>query len=133
MSANNTLEVDVLAMVAKRIDPVWRAAPLAYLALFTQDPTETGSLANECADSTYARLAITKDTFWTGTNPLANVVQALWPALSDTLPNLTYWALVSSASGATAYMFSGQLTNLIPNLPGITPLAAAGTLLLNAD
>jgi hypothetical protein len=133
MSANNTLEVDVLAMVAKRTDPAWRAAATAYLALFTADPTETGSLAAECTDSTYARLAIDKDTFWTGTNPLSNAVQALWPTLSDTLPNLTYWALVSSASGATAYMLSGQLTNLIPNLPGITPLAGIGTLLLNAD
>ena len=44
MSANNSLEVDVLAAVAKGTDPAWRAAATAYLALFTQDPTETGSL-----------------------------------------------------------------------------------------
>lgn len=133
MSANNSLEVDVLAAVAKGTDPAWRAAATAYLALFTQDPTETGSLANECADSSYARLAITKSTFWTGTNPLSNAVQALWPTLAQSLPNLTHWALVSSASGATAYMLSGALTQAIPNSPGITPLAAPGTLLLNAD
>lgn len=133
MSADNTLEVDVLAAVAKGTDPAWRAAATAYLALFTADPTETGSLTNECADSTYARLAVTRATFWTGSNPLSNAAQALWPTLSDTRANLTHWALVSSASGATSYMLSGALTNLIPNLPGITPLAGAGTLLLNAD
>lgn len=133
MSANNVLEIDVLAMVAKGTDPAWRAAATGYLALFTADPTETGSLANECADSTYARLPVTKNTFWTGSNPLSNAVQALWPTLSNTLPNLTHWALVSTASGASAYVFSGQLVNLIPNLPGIAPLAQIGTLQLNAD
>lgn len=133
MSANNVLETDVLSMVAEGIDPAWRAATNAYLALFTGDPTETGSLANECADSTYARLLIVRATFWSGTNPLSNAIQALWPTLSDTLPNLTHWALVSSASGATSYVLSGALVNLIPNLPGISPLAQIGTLQLSAD
>ena len=62
MSADNTLEIDVLAMVAKGTDPAWRASASGYLALFTADPTETGSLAAECADSGYARLLITKST-----------------------------------------------------------------------
>lgn len=133
MSADNALETDTLAMIAKGTDPAWRASATAYLALFTADPGDTGSLAAECADPTYARLAITKATFWSGTNPLSNAAQALWPALTSTLANLKYWALVSSASGATAYMFSGALSVEIPNSPGITPLAAPGTLVLNAD
>jgi hypothetical protein len=133
MSANNTLEVDVLAMVAKGTDPAWRAAATGYLALFTADPTETGSLVAECADTGYDRLAITKATFWTGTNPLTNAALAIWPALEQTLGNLTHWALVSSASGATDYMLSGTLTNFVPNLPGITPTAQIGSLQLNAD
>jgi hypothetical protein len=133
MSANNTLEVDVLAMVAKGTDPSWRAAATGYLALFTGDPTDTGSLALECADSTYARVAQTKASAWSGTNPLANAAQVQWPTLSDSLPNLTHWAWVSSASGATDYMLSGELTTPIPNSPGITPIAAIGTLQLNAE
>lgn len=133
MSANNVLEVDVLSMVAEGVDPAWRTATNAWLALFTSDPTETGSLANECADSTYARLQITRAAFWAGSNPLTNSIQALWPTLSDTLPNLTHWALVSSASGASAYVFSGSLINIIPNLPGISPLAQIGVLQLSAD
>lgn len=133
MSANNTLEVDVLAMTAQGVDPAWRAATTAYLALFTADPTETGSLDAECADTGYDRLLITKATFWTGTNPLTNAILAIWPALEQTLPNITHWALVSSASGATAYMLSGQLTNFVPNLPGITPTAQIGSLQLNAN
>ena len=133
MSADNTLETDVLAMVAKGTDPAWRAAATAYLALFTGDPGETGSLAAECADSGYSRLAITKATFWSGTNPLSNAAQAQWPTLAQTLSDLTYWALVSSASGATSYVYSGLLTVPIPNSPGITPVAGAGQLQLNAN
>lgn len=62
MSANNTLEADVASMVMNGADPAWRAAATGYVALFTADPTETGSLAAECNDATYARVAVTKAT-----------------------------------------------------------------------
>ena len=52
MSASNATENDLLELICKGIDPSWRAAASGYFALFTADPTDTGSLANECSDAT---------------------------------------------------------------------------------
>lgn len=62
MSAANVTESDILSMACDGIDPAWRAAVSGYYALFTADPTDTGSLAAECSDATYARVIATKAT-----------------------------------------------------------------------
>lgn len=134
MSAANTLENDILKLIAQGTDPSWRAAATGYWALFTADPGESGSLTNECADTGYARVAQTKATAWTdGGSTFSNAAQVLWPALEESKADLTHFAWVSSASGATDYMLSGALASAIPNAAGIQPLAAIGTLQLNAD
>lgn len=135
MSAANITESDILAMVCSGIDPAWRSATIGYFALFTADPGETGSLAAECNDATYARVAATKASAWSGggTSTNANAAQVNWPTLTGSGSPLTHWAWVSSASGATAYMVSGALTNPVPWSPGVKPVAEPGTLTINAD
>lgn len=135
MSAANVTESDILGVVCDGVDPAWRTAISGYYALFSADPTDTGSLTNECSDASYARVAATKATAWSGggTSTRANAGQVNWPTLAGTGPNLTHWAWVSSASGATAYMVSGALNNPVPWSPGVKPVAEVGTLTIGAD
>lgn len=134
MSANNDLENDLLLMILDGIDPPWRASATGYYALFTADPGEAGSLANECSDASYARVAATKATAWTdGGSTFSNAAQVNWPTLAGTGSDITHWAWVSSASGATDYMVSGALSGAVPWAPGVKPVAEAGTLTVNAD
>ena len=135
MSAANVTESDILAMVCSGTDPAWRAAATGYYTLFTADPTDTGSLAAECNDATFARVAATKATAWSGggTSTRANAAQVNWPTLTGSGSPLTHWAWVSSASGATGYMVSGALTTSVPWSPGVKPVAEIGTLTINAD
>lgn len=135
MSAANVTESDLLSMVCSGTDPAWRAAASGYYALFTADPGEAASLAAECNDAAYARVAVTKATAWSGggTSTRANAAQVNWPTLTGSGSQLTHWAWVSSASGATDYMVSGALTNPVPWSPGVKPVAEIGTLTINAD
>lgn len=134
MSAANATENDLLKLICKGIDPPWRTAATGYFALFTADPTETGSLANECTDATYARVAATKSSAWTDAgSTFTNANQLNWPTLTGTGPALTHWAWVSSASGATDYMVSGSLSTPVPWQPGVKPVAEAGSMNMNAD
>lgn len=134
MSADNTLEQAVASMVLNGTDPAFRASATGYVALFTDDPGETGSLLAECDDSTYARVAVTKATGWTTSgSPRTNTGSVSWPTLSDTGSDLRYWAWVSSASGATDFMWSGELSTPVPWAPGVKPVAETGTLSLTVD
>lgn len=134
MSASNSTENDLLELICKGIDPSWRAAASGYFALFTADPGETGSLAAECTDASYARVIATKASAWTdGGSTFSNAIQINWPTLAGTGSNLTHWAWVSSASGATAYMVSGSLATPVPWAPGVKPVAEIGSLTVNAD
>ncbi len=135
MSAANVTESDLLSMICEGTDPAWRAAASGYFALFTGDPGEAASLAAECSDPTYARVAATKATAWSGGggSSRANAVQVNWPTLTGSGSQLTHWAWVSSASGATSYMVSGSLTTPVPWAPGVKPVAEIGALVMNAD
>lgn len=80
MSMSNTTENATLKMHLQGTDPAYRAGTTQYLALFTADPGETGSLAAEATYTGYERVALTKASAWTDggssfTN--ANLVQFL--------------------------------------------------------
>ena len=134
MSASNTTENDILKLVCQGTDPAWRAAATGYWALFTADPTDTGSLAAECNYTGYARVAQTKATAWTdGGSTFSNAALVQWPTCTGGTNDATHFAWVSSASGATAYMLSGALASALGISNGIQPQAAAGQLNVTAD
>lgn len=134
MSASNSTENDVLNMLCKGIDPAWRVSATGYLALFTSDPGETGSLASECNYTGYSRVAITKATGWTDAgSSFSNAALVQWPQCTGGTNTATHFAWVSSASGATDYMVSGALSASLAISNGIQPQAAAGALVLTAD
>lgn len=134
MSASNVTENDVLKMICQGTDPAWRAGATGYLALFTADPGETGSLAAECNYTSYARVAQTKASAWTdGGSTFSNAALVQWPQCTGGSNDATHFAWVSSVSGATTYMLSGALSATLSISNGIQPQAAIGQLQITAD
>ena len=73
MSLSNATEADILDVLLRGLDPSYRAGATQYLAMFTADPSETGSIADEADYTGYARVALTKSSAWTGTaSPFTN-------------------------------------------------------------
>jgi hypothetical protein len=134
MSLSNTTEVAALAMFLQGTDPSYRAGATQYLALFTADPTETGSLASEANYTGYARVALTKATAWTGGgNPFTNAALIQFGVCTAGANALTHFAVVDTASGAVNMMISGALGATLNVAAGIQPQFAIGALAVSAD
>ena len=134
MSMSNTTENAVLKALLQGTDPSWRAGATQYLALFTADPGETGSLAAEASYTGYARVALTKATAWTdGGSTFTNAALIQFGACTAGSNALTHFAVVDTASGAVAQMISGTLSATLNVSAGIQPQFAAGQLSIGAD
>lgn len=134
MSLSNTTEADALDAFLRGIDPAYRAGATQYLALFTADPGEAGSLAAEANYTGYARVALTKATAWTGTSsPFTNAALIQFGACTAGTNAITHFAVVDTASGAIAMMISGALSATLNVSAGIQPQFAAAALSISAD
>ena len=134
MSLSNTTETATLDMHLRGTDPSYRAGATNYLALFTADPTETGSLANECTYTGYARVALTKASAWTGTaSPFTNTSLIQFGACTAGTNAVTHFAVVDTASGAVSQMISGALAATLNVSAGIQPQFQAGSLSISAE
>ena len=134
MSMSNTTENATLKMHLQGTDPSYRAGATQYLALFTADPGESGSLAAEATYTGYARVALTKATAWTdGGSSFTNAALVQFGACTAGTNALTHFAVVDTASGAVAQMISGALAATLNVSAGIQPQFAAGALTINAD
>lgn len=137
MSLSNTTELAALAMFLQGTDPSYRASATQYVALFTADPTETGSLANEATYTGYARAAVTKSSGWTGgANPFVNAGTITFAQCTGGTNAITHFAVVDTGpTGGTAVnmMISGSLGSTLNISNGIQPQFAAGALAVSAD
>lgn len=134
MSLNNATEADALDVFLRGIDPAYRAGATQYIALFTADPTETGSLAAEATYTSYARVAVTKASAWTGTSsPFTNTNLIQFPQCTGGTNTITHFAVVDTASGAINMMISGALSASLAVSSGIQPQFASGALSISAD
>ena len=134
MSLSNATENAALKMLLQGIDPSWRAAATQYLALFTADPGETGSLAAEANYTGYARVALTKATAWTdGGSTFTNADLVQFGACTAGTNALTHFAVVDTASGAVTMMIPGTLSATLNVSSGIQPQFAIGALSIAAD
>jgi len=134
MSMSNTTETAALDMFLRGTDPSYRAGATQYLALFTADPTESASLANEATYTGYARVALTKSSAWTGTSsPFTNTSLVQFGACSGGSNTITHFAVVDTASGAVSMMISGALSSSLAVSSGIQPQFAGGALSISAD
>ncbi len=134
MSLSNTTENAALKMFLQGTDPSYRVGATQYLALFTADPTESGSVANEANYTGYARVALTKATAWTdGGSTFSNAALIQFGACTAGTNTVTHFAVVDTASGAVAMMISGALSASLNVSAGIQPQFAAAALTISAD
>lgn len=134
MSMSNTTEAAALDVFLRGTDPSYRAGATQYLALFTADPTETGSIANEATYTGYARVALTKASAWTGTSsPYTNAALIQFGACTAGSNAITHFAVVDTSSGAVNMMISGALAATLNVSSGIQPQFASGALSISAD
>lgn len=134
MSLHNTTENAVLKCLLQGTDPSYRAGATQYLALFTADPGETGSLAAEADYTGYARVALTKASAWTdGGSTFTNAALIQFGVCTAGNNTISYFAVVDTASGAVNMMISGALGSNLAVSSGIQPQFGPGVLAIGAD
>ena len=134
MSMSNLTENATLKMHLQGTDPAYRAGATQYLALFTADPGETGSLAAEATYTGYARVALTKASAWTdGGSSFSNANLIQFGACTAGTTAATHFAVVDTVSGAVAQMISGALSATLNVSAGIQPQFQAGSLSITAE
>ena len=133
MSMSNTTENDILKAVLQGTDISWRSGANRYLALFTADPTETGSFANEATYTGYARVAIPTASGWTdGGSTFSNSSLLQFGQCTAGSNTITYFA-VCTASTAGQLLVSGALNSALNVSSGIQPQFAIGALSVSSD
>ena len=134
MSMSNATENQILKMHLQGTDPAYRAGATQYLALFSADPGETGSLAAEATYTGYARVALTKATAWTdGGSSFSNANLIQFGACTAGTTAATHFAVVDTVSGAVSQMISGALSATLNVSAGIQPQFQAGSLSITAE
>lgn len=134
MSMSNATENQTLKMHLQGVDPAYRAGATQYLALFSADPGETGSLAAEATYTGYARVALTKATAWTdGGSSFSNANLIQFGACTAGTTAATHFAVVDTVSGAVSQMISGALSATLNVSAGIQPQFQAGSLSISAE
>jgi hypothetical protein len=130
---SNTTENDILKAVLQGTDIGWRAGANRYLALFTADPTEAGSFANEATYTGYARVAIPTASGWTdGGSTFSNASLLQFGQCTAGSNTITHFA-VCTASTAGQLLVSGALNSALNVSSGIQPQFAVGALSVSSD
>jgi len=132
MSASNALENAIGKMLLQGVDPSWRAGATAYLALVTlATPDEAAPVASEVTYTGYARVAITKSTFWTdGGSTFTNAALVQWGKRTDAgaVQTAQAFVIVDTASGAINMGMIGALAAPLAISQNIKPQADPGDL-----
>jgi hypothetical protein len=111
-----------------------------YLALFTADPTEAGSTANEAAYGDYARVAVARTTAgWTlttsatGATTIENAADVVFNTCTAGTETITHAAIMTGSSVTTAtantdMLIYGDLNSSLAVSSGIQPQFSAGSI-----
>lgn len=144
MSKTNTFETDILELIFNNTNLAnigdtaglqgSTTAGSLYVALFTADPGETGSTANEAAYTSYARVAVARTSGgWTiSGNNCSNTAAITFPAATGGSETITHFAIMTASTGGDM-LYSGALTASLAVSSGITPEFAIGALDVNED
>ena len=142
MSATNTFETNLLELIFNKTLPSYLGTLSGtgdasfYLALFTADPTESGSLTNEATYGSYARVAVARTSGgWTVSgNQASNTALVQFVKSTSTGSDVTHVGVCSGGTpGAGTLLLSLQLTTPTPTTTGIQPQFDAGTLVYTVD
>ena len=146
MSATNTFETNLLELIFQKTLPSYLGTLNTtgdvnwYLALFTADPTEAGTLTNEADYGSYARVPVVRTAGgWTLSSP-AGVATAVNTAtvsfIKSTLTgaNVTWMGVCSGDTKlAGTLLIALQLGTSTPTTTGIQPQFDPGTLIFTLD
>lgn len=104
-----------------------------YLALFTADPTVTGSMSNEVANANnYARTAISLGA--AASRKVTQSAQVDFPQASGPWGTVTHWGIVTSAThGAGNMLAYGAFTTSFSPVSGNTPSIANASAYVQID
>ena len=134
MSKANGAENDVLKMILQGTDPAYRAGANLYLALFTADPGEAGSIGDEATYTSYARVVLPKASSWTdagSTFSNANLIQ--FPQCTGGSNLITHVAVITTASGAGQILYKGGLNSSLTVTNLIQPQFSIAALSISED
>lgn len=102
-----------------------------YIALFTADPTDTGSVANECDYTGYARKAVARSgSEWTVTDDTVENANAItFDQCTAGSNTVTHFGIMKAGTASVADMiYGGALSASRSVTAGYTPTFAAGDL-----
>ena len=142
MSATNTFETDLLNLIFNKTLPAYLGVLSTtgdadfYLALFTADPTETGSLVSEADYGNYARIPVVRTSSgWTVSgNQASNDALVQFVKSTATGADVKYVGVMSGGvKSAGTMLISLKLTTDTPTTTGIQPQFDPSTLLFTLD
>lgn len=141
MSKGNTFENDLLKLIfngtaiANLADNA-ASSPLGslYVSLHTADPGEAGGqTANECAYTSYARVAVARsDGGWTvDGNEVSPVAEIEFPQATGVADDetATHFAIGMAAAGAGTILYKGPITPNIIIAQNVTPILSTATVI----
>ena len=100
MSSTNAMEDHLLNYLL--LDVVPPVLGTVYLALFTADPTESGSYTNEVTGGAYARQEVTFATPVDGTCSNSSVIS--FPIATALWGDISHYAIVTELTGTSGLM-----------------------------
>lgn len=135
MSFSNSAETSVLQQIFNGTALPWDANTDLWLALYSSDPSETGSaVTNEISYGGYARVTLTRASDLTvsgATVSNANLEQ--FPVCSSGSVTATHVGIVTTASGAGTLIVKGALNSSVAIASGIQPQFSASALVFTLD
>lgn len=137
MPFSSTFEDDLLklifqAVAISNIADNAAGSPLTsfYVSLHTADPSAGNQTTSEATYTSYARVAVTRDSsgFTVATNALNNAGTIAFPAATGGSNSISHFGIGTSLSGAGKLLASGALSGNLSVSSGVTPTFTPGSL-----
>lgn len=101
-----------------------------YVSLHTGSPTAAGNqTSSECAYTSYARVAVTRNSgaFTVTANAVVPAATISFPACTGGTETATYFAIGTASSGTGKILYAGPITPSISISSGVTPQLTTAT------
>jgi len=123
MSKTNEFETDLLEYIFDDVAISYMTGSNLYVSLHTGDPGEAGNQStNECAYTSYARVAVAKDTGWDVASGEANPAATIsFPQATGGSETVTHFGVGTDATGNGHLLYFGTVTPNISVSSGVTP------------
>ena len=132
--AKSTLSLgDVLSALLNNVSLPGAYGSNLYISLHTGDPGTTGDqTVNECAYTSYARVAVARDNtgagFTTSGGTRSNSAEITFPTCTGGAETATYVSIGTASSGAGRVLYKGALSSSLAISNNITPRFIAAAL-----